>query len=187
MFTNDAEGVVDPKVDELEELGEEPADLDTTDWKAEAQKARGIAKRNATRLAKLKETKVELPAEKTLKTEKKGFDYAEKAFLRSNDIKAEEYDFVQEVMASTGKSLDEVLEAKYFQAELRERREAKASKEAIPNGSKRSTGSARDTVEYWIAKGELPPYDQRELRHKVVKAKTELSRSKAKFTDRPIA
>lgn len=187
MFTNDEE-----VLPEAPETPEEVADgeEDKTDWKAIAQRNAGIAKRNATRLEKLKkasEAKIESPADKTLKTEKKGFDYAEKAFLRSNDIKAEEYDFVQEVMASTGKSLDEVLEAKYFQAELKERREAKASKDAIPNGSKRSTGSARDTVEYWIAKGELPPYDQRELRHKVVKAKTELSRSKAKFTDRPIA
>ena len=168
------------------------ADNDDTDWKAEALKARGIAKRNATRLEKLKkaaQTKVETatpPVKKKEKEEKDGFDYAEKAYLRSSGIHADEYDLVMEVMRSTGKSLDEVLEAKYFQAELKERREAKETKNAIPAGSKRAAPAARDSVEYWIAKGELPPRDQVELRRKVLKARESAEQRKSQFSDNPI-
>lgn len=173
--------------DELETI-DDTEDNDTTDWKAEALRARGIAKRNATRLEKLKklsETKVEQlkPEEKV---DKQGFDYAEKAFLRANDIKPSEYEFVSEVMASTGKSLDEVLEAKYFQAELKERRELQASKDALPTASKRSTQSSRDKVDYWIAKGEMPPADQVELRREYVNAKIKQEENKAKFSQNPV-
>ena len=76
---------------------------------------------------------------------------------------------VKEIMSNTGKSLDQVLESKYFTAELNEMREMKKSQDAIPSNSKRSSQSGKDTVEYWLAKGELP--EDRELRSKVVKAK----------------
>ena len=170
---------------EVEDIGDEPQDADTTDWKAEAIKARGIAKRNATRLEKLKAMKVET-TEPAKTVSKEGFDYAEKAFLKANDIRANEYDLVKEVMRATGKSLDEVLEAKYFQAELKERREQDASKDAIPSGSKRSAPAARDSVEYWIAKGQLPPADQKELRRKVVNSRIQAERSRSVFTDNPV-
>jgi len=192
MAKNEEEKVddVDETLDE-EEIEEEHDD-DATDWKAEAMKARGIAKRNATRLAKLKkaaETKIETttpPAKKEKEEERKGFDYAEKAYLRSSGIHADEYDLVLEVMQSTGKSLDEVLEAKYFQAELKERREVKATRDAVPSGSKRSSPASRDSVEYWIAKGELPPRDQVELRRKVLRAKENSEERKSQFSDNPI-
>ena len=82
--------------------------------------------------------------------------------------------------------MDEVLEAKYFQSELKERREAKASKDAIPTGAKRSTSAPATQVDYWIGKGELPPADQVDLRREVVKARMKIEGSKSNFTDRPI-
>lgn len=188
---------VDDTVDAPEEIGDEPADADTTDWKAEALRARdiakrnaGIAKRNATRLEKWKKTaemKVETVADPVKKeTKQQGFDYGEKAFLRANGIVASEYGLVQEVMQSTGKSLDEVLEAKYFQAALKEMREEQAAKDAIPSGSKRSTSHARDTVEFWIQKGEMPPRDQVELRRKVVEERIKAEQNRSTFTDNPV-
>lgn len=170
---------------EEEQLGEEPLDEDTTDWKAEAIKARGIAKRNATRLEKLKNTKVETPVEK-----KEGFDYAEKGYLRSAGIKSSEYELVEKYIQA-GKSLDEVLDedstvGKLFQAELKEQRQEKESRDALPSGGKRSTSSARDSVEYWLAKGELPPWNERELRQKVVNAKISKESNKSQFTDNPL-
>ena len=56
---------------------------------------------------------------------------------------------------------------------LAKHRKAKADELATPGTSSRATASTKDSAEYWIAKGELPPADQVELRRKVVKAKRE--------------
>ena|SRR3990167_4095185 len=146
----------------------------------------GIKKRQFTKLAK--ELGIELPkpqSEKPKEVKKEGFDYAEKAYLKSSGIAPDEFDFVMEVMQSTGKSLDDVLEAKYFQADLKERREAKASKDAIPTGTKRSSGSAKDEISFWLNKpfSEVP----QELKREVLKAREKKEFSKSQFTDRSVA
>lgn len=156
-----------------------------TDWEAEAKKARGIAQRLRTKLVKATEKKVEQPAQKEKQT-KTGFGYDEKAFLKVSGIQPNEYDLILEVMQATGKSLDDVVDSKYVQAELKERRATQATKEAVPSGTKRSTTSPRDSVDYWIAKGELPPWEQRELRQKVVQAKIDSEKNKSQFTDNPV-
>ena len=182
MLNDENDGVVEETTHEVEGggTGEEKQKLSP-------EQIKGIKQRQFTKLAK--ELGIDVKGSDTAKEpsqNKKGFDYAEKAFLKASGIQNDEHDFVYEVMSSTGKTLDEVLEAKYFQNELKERRESKATKEAIPNGSKRSASNARDTVEYWLAKGELPPYDQRELRHQVVQAKIKKARQQDKFSGNPI-
>lgn len=146
-------------------------DDDTTDYKAEAARLKGINKRLKTKLAKAKEPKKEAEKKET-KTEKSTeLDYGQKAFLRSEGIKgADEMALVMEYLAS-GKTLDDIVENKHFLNDLKDLREEKATKDATPAGSKRSGAGTRDSVEYWIAKGELPPVDQVELRRKVVNAK----------------
>jgi DNA polymerase/3'-5' exonuclease PolX len=171
-------------VEELPEVieGEE----DTTDYKALALKMQGMAKRFQTKLSKLAEApkpKAEVVPEK----KEDGLDRIDRAVLRAEKITdPEEVDLVQSIMKETGKDLDKVLESKYFQSELKEMRDTKASKEAIPSGTKRSSQSARDTVDYWVSKGELPPTDQVELRRKVVNARMQTEKSKSQFTDQPI-
>lgn len=174
------------KVDVEEDDQETPeTDLkDDTDWKAEAIKARGMFKRAQTKLIKATEKKVDVSQDNADK--KSGFDYSEKAFLKASGISSDEYGLVQEAMQNTGKSLDELLDSKWFQAELKEVRSEKASKEAIPSGTKRSGSSSRDSVDYWIAKGELPPTDQRELRRQVVNARIKAEKEKSQFTDKPV-
>lgn len=54
---------------------------------------------------------------------------------------------------------------------LAKHRKAKADELATPGTSSRATASTKDSAEYWVAKGELPPADQVELRRKVVKKK----------------
>lgn len=194
-MANDNKEVLDESPEEAEEVPElQEGEEDKTDWKAIAQKNAGIAKRNATRLAKLKkasEAKVEVPGDKDKSlTIKKGFDFAEKSYMRSAGIKPEDFDLVAQY-TENGKSLDDVLDesttvGKLFQAELKERRDLKASKDAIPSGSKRATPTARDTVEYWVAKGELPPRDQKELRQKVLDAKIKAEEKKSQFSTNPI-
>ena len=178
------------EVEEVSEIVETKDDEgnDLTDWKAEALKNQGIAKRFKTKFEKAKDlikTNAEKKPEPPIKEDKKGFDYAEKAFLKANNINSDEYDFVDEVMKSTGKSLDEILEAKYFQSELKERRELKASKDAIPEGNRRSAPSANTDVDYWLAKDELPKNNP-ELARKVVNARIKTEENKSKFSDTPV-
>lgn len=183
-------------VEEIEEIGEVPEIVETqdelgndvTDWKGialerheHAKKIAGIGKRWETKAKKAKETPVIPPVE-----EKKGFDYGQKAYLKSSGITQDEFPFVEEVMKSTGKSLDEVLETKYFQAELKEKRELKASKDAIPTGSKRTPSSGQTDVDSWVAKIEqgtakLADIPDRELRQKVVNARMKKEQDKKQF------
>ncbi len=150
----------------------------------------GIKKRQFTRLAK--ELGIELPKpesdKKVEKFEKKseGFDLITKTFLKANGVVNEDYEFVQQAMEETGKSVDALLESKYFQAELKERGEARATANAIPSSTKRAGSPASDQVEYWINKGELPPASQVELRRKVVNAKIDRETKQNVFSQNPV-
>jgi hypothetical protein len=149
-------------------------------WKAQALKNHGIAKRYQTKFQKAKEAEeTRNEATKEVKREEKpaekkpdGLDYGQKAYLVANDIKSdEEIKLVETIMSETGKSLESVLQSKYFKAEIEEMREKVKSKEAsdATSNSKRSSNSAKNEVEYWIAKGELP--EDITLRRAVVKAR----------------
>ena len=64
---------------------------------------------------------------------------------------------------------------------LNKHRKAKADELATPGTSSRATATTRDSVEYWIAKGELPPKDQVELTRKVVRAKRDKAKKAQMF------
>lgn len=115
-------------------------------------------------------------------------DRVDRAVLRTEKIiDAKEIELVQSYMKDTGKTVEQILESKHFLAELKEMRELAASEDATPEGKNRSGGSARNTVEYWIAKGELPPANQPELRQKVVNAKIAQKKAVNNFSDTPVA
>src|SRR3990172_2372750 len=107
---------------DLEETVESTDDegKDTTDWKAEALKAQGIAKRLKTQAEKRKiDSKVEAKVEKKL--EERGLDRLDRAVLRVEKITSEdEVGLVEDIMKETGKTLEQVLESKYFKTELQE-------------------------------------------------------------------
>jgi hypothetical protein len=158
---------------EIEEGQEDSAEF----WKAEALKNHGIAKRYQTKFQKAKEAeetkkteaKNEIKEDKTSEKKSDELDYGQKAYLAANDVKAsDEVNLVKAIMKDTGKTLEQVLESKYFQAELKEMRELKNTANATPSKTGRSSNSAKDSVEYWIAKGELPPEDQIALRRQVI-------------------
>lgn len=110
-------------------------------------------------------------------------DYGKKAYLTANGIKgAEEIDFVQKIQKETGKELDTLLETTYFQTELKEFREKKATSNATPKGGKRANNTSIDTVEYWLVKGELPAgSDNKELREKIINARLNSEKNKGTF------
>ena len=167
--------VTDP-VEEKDDQGN-----DKTDWKAEAQKQAGIAKRLKTRLDKHKvEAKVEKKVEERVTNE---LDRIDRAVLRAEKIThPDEVALVEEIKKETGKSVEEVLESRYFQTELKTMREDRATKEATPSGTKRSGQTSQSDVEYWLAKGELP--SDPALKLKVVNAKIAREKSqKGAFSD----
>ena len=135
----------------------------------------GSLKRDIKDLRKPKESVEE-------KTDSKSNDLGEKAFLSVNGIKTPaEIAFFNKMKKETGKEADSLIESTYFQSEFREFREQEASKEATPTGSKRSNNSQVDSVDYWLAKDELPPASERELRQKVVSARMAKEQSKGVF------
>ena len=185
-------GVELPEVSELPQV--QDGQKDTTDWKAIAQqqqdavtKMQGITKRFQTKLKKLAEApKPEGNAAKpSANQDSKGFDYAQKAYLKASGITSDEFDFVKEVMDGTGKSdIDAVLNSKYFQAELKERREMKTTADATPSGTKRAGQQTHNDVEYWLTKGGLPK-DNPTLARKVVNARI-AAQNTARFSDEPV-
>lgn len=167
-------------------------EVDKTDWKAialakdeEARKAFGMATRYKTKAGKVVEKPVDKPADQSQSNE---LDNGTIALLNVNGIKdTAELDLVKKIVKETGRPVSEVIGSKYFQAELKDLRESVAADGAASaKGGQRNGNAARDTVDYWIAKGELPPRDQEELRRKVVNARIKKEQSKNQFTDNPI-
>lgn len=117
-------------------------------------------------------------------TEKTDFDLAEKSYLLANGIKKAQIQLVWDEVSKSGKSIDEILESPYFKEKL----EMEASKEAIPAGTNRSGGSAVNSPEYWVAKGQYPPNtpENRELRTKVANILAKQAANKTKFSSQPI-
>ena len=175
-----------------EEFSEDELADDTIDWKEQALKLKGIAKRRATKLAKAKEklaSQVEPKPEPPIKkdSQPKDFDYGQLAFLKAYGVETdEEIEIVKKVMDDTGKSLKDAINSKYVQIEIKELKEAVAVKNATPTNSKRASPAAHDTVDYWLAKGELPPEGQTQLRRDVVNAKIKNETSGNYFSQEPI-
>lgn len=152
--------------------GNDDNQTDTTDWKSEALKYKAILDRN-----KNKQPRTES------KTNNSGeLGLSEKSFLIVNGIKgSDEMKLVKDMMRESGKDLETVIESKYFKSELEEMRALRETANANPTGSKRSGQSSADSVDYWIAKGELPPASNPELRRQVVNARLKKSESNSPF------
>ena len=112
-------------------------------------------------------------------TKSNDLGYGEKAFLVANGVKGEnESKLVQSFMQETGKTLEQVLDSKYFQAELNEMRELSTTANAAISG-KRSGNVATNTVEYWMGKDfkDVPA----DMKSKVVNARMKTETSKGQF------
>lgn len=163
---------------------------DNTDWKAlaeerhaQAVKNQGIAQRYKTKAEKAKET----PANPVTPNEPSKSDElgsGEKALLVAYGIKGkDELELAKTWMKRTGDDIDALIEDSIFQAKLGGLREAKASADAIPKGTKRSSSSSVNDVDYWLAKGELPPdtADNRDLRTKIVEEQYKREKDSSPF------
>jgi hypothetical protein len=181
MEIKNDEGVVEESLD-LPEVKE--GEADTTDWRAEAQKLREKAIKQRERTKALKEQlKAKDEADKPIaKQEVTSVDLGEKAYLAVNGIKTpDEVAFFSKMKKETGKDAESLLGSTYFQVEFKDFKEKRDSSNATPTASKRSNNSSVDTVEFWLAKDELPPISEAELRTKVVNALMKREQSKGSF------
>ena len=92
--------------------------------------------------------------------------------LKENGLKdADEISLVTEKAKELGIDPLKLVKGGYADTMLKEHRQAKADALANPGTQSRGGVNKTDSVEFWIAKGELPPADKVELRRKVVKSK----------------
>ena len=137
---------------------------DKTDWKAEALKAQGIAKRWETKFKKLQDEHGTLPktdedAKPQDKTQSSELDYGQKAFLKASGINgADEIALVKEHLKLSGNSLDYVIDNPYFKQSLDSLRVTKANAQAADTGGG-STSVKKGSAQSYIDKGEEPPRD----------------------------
>lgn len=127
------------------------------------------------------------PIKKDKKTEE--LDYGQKAFLVAKGIEdADEVALVKDIMASSGKELEEVLGSGYFKTELKDLRDGKEAADAVPGNKNRAGAGAANTVEYWIAKGGLPANNAEniKLRQDIVNARMKKATDANHFTDNPV-
>src|SRR5687767_10253028 len=197
MDTNDSQdvdvNVDDAGVDTGDQAGTDTGRDNTTTTtekpseSPEAKHARLLRQTNRLRkdmgLPPLVQALVEKPQPQTKTEEKKGFDYGQLAYLEAKGITDEsDQDWLQDIATESKSELKAVLAKDWVQKELKERKDLRMSEAATPAGSKRAGNSTRDQVDYWIAKGELPPVDQPELRRQVVNARIKSETNKSQFT-----
>lgn len=170
---------------EGEEVTPEAELTETTDWKAEAKKARGIAKRLQTKLTKATEKKVvvEAPknpdkkeeASKTGELDETQLDYLDlKGISDDEDVK-----IIQQHVQRTGETIRQALKDDYVQSKLKGNKEAREVQNAMPGSSKRANAGGAPSLAVAIAKfeqtGELPT--DFKLRSEVVNAIADKSNS----------
>jgi len=123
-----------------------------------------------------------------VETKKEDLDRIDKAILRAEKITdPDEIALARDIKKETGKDIEDVLESRYFKAELKAMREEKQAQDALPSSSKRTSTSSMKTVEYWIAKGEMPPASEPKLRQDYVNAKMANTKRANMFSDNPIS
>ena len=170
---------IDLEDEETETPEEKPKESD------EAKLAR--LKRQTSQIEKRLGIKIEKPAEKVESKKEEGLDRIDRMFLRSEQITdADEIDLVKDFVKSSGKSIEDVVDSRAFKAELKAMREDKKAENAIPSNSKRSGQSNNSSVEYWLAKGEMPPASEPKLRQAYVNAKMAKTAERNMFTDNPL-
>ncbi len=93
-------------------------------------------------------------------TKKTGdLDYGQQGYLASKGVEHDEdIEFVEGMLSRNGDELKDVMKDEYVVKKLKSMKEARKLNDAIPD-SKRGSAPARDKVDYWIKKGEMPGLD----------------------------
>lgn len=178
---NDQEEVV---VEDTVEIVDDEGN-DTTDWKAEALKAQGIAKRLKTKMEKSKsETKGETKVEETKPEE---FGLLQKSFLRAAGIThPDDVALAKDLSKKWGVDVDALVDDEDFKLKLERQQTTRSNAEATSNikGSGQGSSQTKNSAEYWIAKGTPPStadVPDRKVRAKIARAMMDSAKNSKKF------
>lgn len=149
-----------------------------------AKRAEGFEQDKETKKWIKKEIKPKIESNPEAKPTTGELDYAQKTFISNvlgvkiNDT--EQISLVKEYLAN-GKNLDDLIDNKHFKNDLKDIQDNQAAKDAIPIGARGAGGSsAKDSVDYWINKNELPP-DNVDLQRKVVNERIKRGKNVSHF------
>lgn len=170
---------------EEQETSEEQL-VDTTDWRAEALKARRIAARRQSQLIKLKEVKVEAKPDskpETAKPEDNGL--LQKSFLRAAGIThPEDVALALTTSKKWGVEVDQLVDDDDFKAKLERQQSTRSNAQATSNiQGGAGAQQAKSTPDYWIAKGTPPSASDvpdRKARAKIARAMMENAKNNGK-------
>jgi len=129
----------------------------------------------------VKESREKTEPNKSNATDK--FDYADltvRTYLKTEGVdNREDQDWLLSEAKELRKDPTELLAKKFYQEELKDRKDQREAESASPNGKGRGSGKTQADPDYWIAKGKLPK-DQK-LAEKVVNAKIKADDSNVMF------
>ena len=144
-----------------DELGDEPEDSDTTDWKSEAQKLRekAIAQRERTKVLKARITELEKPKEPEKKPDDGLLKRLDALALKVSGITADdEVELFNKWKTDTGRGADDIVGNSIFKQELEGLRTAKANQVATSDiRGEHGESGVKNTPDYWLAKATKGP------------------------------
>jgi len=172
---------------------------DSTDWETKAKELEKTNKdlesraiRSEKKLGKLKSNLEDKPEKEEPKStpekESSKLDYGQLAFHNSLPdvvkIRKEDREFLKEQIEKSGKTQEEVLESKWFFEDLKVKQDAQSVKEATPSTTKRSTGTSKGKVDYWLNKpfGDVPD----DMKQEVLNKQLEVQKQGSKFSKNPV-
>jgi hypothetical protein len=176
------------EADEVETSEEETTTEDSHEGLTDREKQfLARAKKAESKLKEFKGSKSEEKAVEPNKSKQDDFDYGQLAYMEMKGVKTdEEIVFVKKMMERTGETLKQTLNDDFVKNRLKSIREQITVESATPTNTKRAQPSGKNSVDYWLAKGELPPTDQVQLRRDVLNAKIEREKQRSKFSDNAI-
>ena len=177
----------DLELDLEEDTGEEEEKPVKKEFSDEEKLAR--IERMRAKLLKKTGRDVETPKPEEKANKSSDLDYGQKAFLKTYGIQgSDELALAKTFMARTGDDLDTIVSDDIFLAKLNSLREARASSDAVPKSTRRSSAPVQDDLNVALAKyrssGELP--QERSLREKVLDAQLHHEKVGNSFSDSPI-
>lgn len=134
----------------------------------------------------LKDLKKPKEPETPEKTKPEEFGLLQKSYLRAAGITApDEVELARDIQKKIGLDWDNLVDDDYFLVKLQKLRDAKANDLATSNiRGGGGTQQAKDTPEYWVAKGIPPTREQvpdRKTRVKIARAMIDSTKSGKKF------
>lgn len=117
-------------------------------------------------------------------------DLTLRTYLKAEGVDSkEDQDWLLKESNELKKPIEDLLSKPYYQSELKTRKTQRSAEAGMPDGSGKSTGGVKSSVDYWVDKKDpknpetyLNPPDPK-LAREVIKARMERERERSEFPD----